>query len=130
MSDTQSDPTPGPWLTHITKQMKSTGVTALQGPEDAPDYEKNVHQVAQVNRDSLLEGDWKANARLIAAAGTAAHELPSDVDPVAAVEALPELLKLVEKFRDSVEALDRNFKSFGSEKEALNDFLNGLSADD
>ena len=32
-------------------------------------------------------------ARLIAAAGTAAQELPDEYDPVRAVEALPELLK-------------------------------------
>jgi len=38
----------------------------------------------------------RANARLIAAAGTAAHELPSEYDAVAAVRALPKIVSALE----------------------------------
>lgn len=50
-------------------------------------------QVASVRgRD---EQQMLTRARLIAAAGTAAHELPAEYDPVAAVEALPTGLEQV-----------------------------------
>jgi hypothetical protein len=69
-------------------------------------------------------------ARLIAAAGTAAQEAQKmGYDPVAAVEALPELLHVAESFRDSLKALDRNFRgTFEGEKEAVEDFLDALAS--
>lgn len=69
-------------------------------------------------------------ARLIAAAGTAAHEARDmGYDPVAAVESLPELLNLAAQLRGTLQALDRNFRgTFGGEKQAVENFLDALKS--
>jgi anti-sigma factor ChrR (cupin superfamily) len=89
MSEQQADndtdntqPTPGPW--EIDRS------PAWEDQITSGDY-----TVATVHYG--MAGKARANARLIAAAGTAASELPEEYDPVAAVEALPELLEAAEE---------------------------------
>jgi hypothetical protein len=49
------------------------------------------------SKPDSLEGD--ANARLIAAAGTAASELPKGCEPVGTVEALPKMIRALTRAR-------------------------------
>jgi hypothetical protein len=71
----------------------------------------------------------KANARLIAAAGTAAHELPSEYDPVAAVRTLPELLHLAEEFEKVFRVLEKNYPGkFDTELRSVDKLLATLDA--
>jgi hypothetical protein len=76
--DTDAQPTRGPWEA-ITIEKEGTFV----------DVKGEDSEVAQM---SVAGEEGKANAFLIAAAGTAASELPEEYDPVAAVEGLPRLL--------------------------------------
>jgi hypothetical protein len=77
-SDTEHmEPTPGPW--EIDRS------PAWEDQITSGDY-----TVATVHYG--MAGKARANARLIAAAGTAASELPDEYDPVAALEELPRLL--------------------------------------
>lgn len=56
-------PTPSPWQADVDHQPNETPlIIAHTKPEG------NAYVVAEVNQDGLLEGNWKANARLIAAA--------------------------------------------------------------
>jgi hypothetical protein len=62
-SETDAEPTPGPWQADVDHQPNETPlIIAHTKPEG------NAYIVAEVNQNGLLEGDWKANARLIAAA--------------------------------------------------------------
>jgi len=80
-TDTTSDtePTPGTWRADYFQNLLL--IDALQA-----DTTKLIAEVSQ-GRDQA-----EVNAHLIAAAGTAASELPEGYDPVAAVEELPRLL--------------------------------------
>jgi len=93
MSDTQSDPTLGPWemdepgsnrweifSTGTSRRFNRVAVVYAPKEDGRIDREKGI-----------------VNARLIAAAGTAAHELPREYDAVAAVEALPTGLERVRR---------------------------------
>lgn len=53
--------------------------------------------------EGIFRGDWRENAKLIAAAGTAAQhlrEMGYD-DPVAVIRAVPELLRVAERLGDA-----------------------------
>ena len=91
MSEEQADtddtqPTPGPW-------------TVYDPHNDAPFINSGPHP-SNICR-LMFSPHWGddevwANARLTAAAGTAASELPEEYDPVAVVEALPLLITALE----------------------------------
>jgi hypothetical protein len=51
----------------------------------------------------------EANARLIAAAGTAASELPDEYDPVTAIQALPVLVRVLETLQGFVDLTGDDF---------------------
>ena len=74
------------------------------------------------------ESAWE-RARLIAAAGTAAQEAKEmGYDPVAVVEAVPQMLAYMEDFQKALSSLDRNFPgTFESELNELCSFLNVLA---
>ena len=74
------------------------------------------------------ESAWE-RARLIAAAGTAAQEAKEmGYDPVAVVEAVPQMLAYMEDFQKALSSLDRNFPgTFESELNELCSFLNALA---
>jgi len=87
--ETDAGPTPGPWqLGHQRREVFGKGGYTL------------VHSRPTAMLSDLSERqakEIKANARLIAAAGTAAHEAREmGYDPVKAVEALPELLAKID----------------------------------
>jgi hypothetical protein len=90
--ETDAEPTPGPWQADVDYQSNETPlIIAHTKPEG------NAYIVAEVNQNGLLEGDWKANARLIAAAGTAVQEAKEmGYDAQKTVEALPTLLREIE----------------------------------
>lgn len=55
--------TPGPWQADVDHQPNETPlIIAHTKPEG------NAYVVAEVNQNGLLKGDWKVNARIIAAA--------------------------------------------------------------
>jgi hypothetical protein len=90
-NETDAEPTPGPWRTW------QAGEDPLINEEcvlaEHPDKQEPL-LVAEMNRTANdhtdFPGHWKANARLIAAAGTAAQEAKEmGYDPQKAVEALP-----------------------------------------
>jgi len=92
---TGAEPTPGPWRTW------QAGEDPLINEEcvlaEHPDKQEPL-LVAEMNRTANdhtdFPGHWKANARLIAAAGTAAQEAKEmGYDPQKAVEALPKLIE-------------------------------------
>jgi len=85
MSEQQADddtddtePTPGPW------HADNTYISAASG--------RAIATAARYGDDHEGSPEDLANARLIAAAGTATSELPDEYDPVAALEELPRLL--------------------------------------
>lgn len=92
-SDTDTAPTPGPWETDVPP--KRSLPPLVIGKHDG-DFEV----VATVKRPGggIFRGDWRENAKLIAAVGTAAQrlrEMGYD-DPVAVIRAVPELLRAAE----------------------------------
>jgi len=101
---TDAQPTPGPWRLGSDGVMQSDDDITIQTEEGWPDC-----TIASVNtavgdseylRDEI-DGHWRANARLIAAAGTSAHEAKEmGYDPQAAVETLPKLLRACEDAAD------------------------------
>jgi len=81
-SDTEHmEPTPGPW--------EIDRFPAWEDQITSGDY-----TVATVHYG--MAGKARANARLIAAAGTAVSELPDECDPVEAMRQLPKMLELLE----------------------------------
>jgi pyruvate/2-oxoglutarate dehydrogenase complex dihydrolipoamide acyltransferase (E2) component len=119
--ETDAEPTPGPWR--------------LPGPEDAVvlrDFgvvladlsdSKEAAIVAEANQafngETELEGHYEANARLIAAASTAAQEAREmGYDPVAAVGALPGLLAVLQDIDGMIEQL-----RYGTIRKMVNDAL-------
>ena len=92
MSD-KTMPTPGPWKG--TPGHPSGKFYGVHGP-------RPVVTFRGIARPCSEEG--QANARLIAAAGTAAHEVAQmGYDPVEAVRVLPELLEMLKHHRATVE---------------------------
>lgn len=93
-TDTDAQPTPGPWkIRH--------GV--VFSPEH---YPGDINQIASILASTPNHHDEaNANAQLIAAAGTAAQEAREmGYDPVAAVEALPKLLESTEQLLQAISA--------------------------
>jgi len=108
MSEQQADyhtddtqPTPGPW------KVEEDGLTivtlATYEPDGLP------ARIADANRFYLGEEEAKTNAELIAAAGTAASELPEEYDPVTAIQALPVLVRALETLQGSVDLTGDDF---------------------
>jgi hypothetical protein len=104
-SETDAEPTPGPWRTW------QAGEDPLINEEcvlaEHPDKQEPL-LVAEMNRTANdhtdFPGHWKANAGLIAAAGTAAQEAKDmGYDAQKAVEALPKILEALE---DTAEMMD------------------------
>jgi len=118
--DTDAEPTPGPWETDVTPN-----------GDFSADIIADREVVGTVNNPAggISRGNWKANARLIAAAGTAAQEAKEmGYDPVAVVEAVPQMLAYMEDFQKALSSLDRNFPgTFESELNELCSFLNALA---
>ena len=86
--ETDAKPTPGPW------EVNHDGPCPSVHAKDSSDSIAAVLLSANPSSDR----DVEANARLIVVAGTAAQEaVEMGYDPVAAVEALPELLKACQK---------------------------------
>jgi hypothetical protein len=109
--DTTSDaehmePTPGPW--EIDRS------PAWEDQITSGDY-----TMATVHYG--MAGKARANARLIAAAGTAASELPDEYDPVAAVEALPKVLKALSWALDLIDMYDEHLAEIDGEDQVYTD---------
>ncbi|MCS3667369.1 hypothetical protein GGP77_001598 [Salinibacter ruber] len=95
--ETDAEPTPRAWE-HDLKPMDGVDGRGIFGQDE----DGNMFVIANVNvpEQGLLEGDWRANARLIAAAGTAAQEAREmGYDPQRAVEGTPEQLTALERCR-------------------------------
>jgi len=90
--DTNAGPTPGPWRLPYSGDpliLQDNGVVLAESKGH-----KEPYMVAEVNQafneDTNLPGDWEANARLIAAAGTAAQEARESemgIDPIKMIQA-------------------------------------------
>lgn len=122
--ETDAKPTPGPWRIPEANPYSVTTESDEDGHHQT--ICRMIHGLHGVDQDQ----EKQANARLIAAAGTAAQEARDmGYDPQKAVEALPELLHVAESFRGSLKALDRNFRgTFEGEKEAVENFLDALAS--
>lgn len=84
--ETNLKPTPGPWFVH-----PGDSVVLINAENGDPVCATNTCSYYQKHSEQD-----KINAQLIAAAGTAASQLPEGVDPIAAVGALGEMVKLFE----------------------------------
>jgi hypothetical protein len=120
-SETDAEPTPGPAY--------ADGTYVVAGPPDGRPNGEVIMRPSGFGND-LPADEQRANARLTATAFDVAQEAKEmGYDPVAAVEALPQLLQVAESFRDSLKALDRNFRgTFEGEREAVENFLNALAS--
>jgi hypothetical protein len=107
-SDTEhTEPTPGHWRTWqagVDPLINEECVLAEVADREEPLLVAELNRTANEHTD--FPGHWKANARLIAAAGTAASVLPEEYDPVKAVKALPSLIAVLK----SVERADATKK--------------------
>jgi hypothetical protein len=120
--DTDTDdtqPTPGPW--DWTPQLDTTKVCYRAQVWD-PDGDSLA--VLESKPDSL-EAD--ANARLIAAAGTAASKLPEGTDPLSVMELLPDIYAVADWTVGSTKFRDEDGKAHPPDREfmvQLRDLLN------
>jgi len=99
--ETDAGPTPGPWEDDLAPMDGVDGISIL-----ATDEEDNLFAVASVNTPNtgLLEGDWRANARLIAAAGTAAQKAKLlGYHPEGAIRSMPGLIVALQEIADGHE---------------------------
>ena len=88
IDDTQ--PTPGPW--------ENNEQYIIKPPSDSgPMIQIADTGKASLRGNRLTVAEAKANARLIAAAGTAASELPDQYDPIASVKGLAQLVTAAEE---------------------------------
>ena len=85
-----TQPTPGPWENNGQYISKASS-----------ESERMVHVAdagkAHLKANPLTVEQAEANAELIAAAGTAASELPHWYDPIAVMEHLPDLIAAAEE---------------------------------
>ena len=95
--DTDAEPTPGPWITGHGGNPNGKPTSTIKTHPDGGHHSGNhTYHVADANM-ARPEAEKLANARLIAAAGTAAQEAKEmGYEPQKAVEALPELLRMME----------------------------------
>jgi len=115
MSDTQSKPYRAPCTIHPIEG--KNGTLTVSSGDGGPAY--RIAYVPNEN-DELSEEQQRFHARIIAAAGTAAHELPSEYDPVAAVEQLTELLQIFKQLQ--------TWQSLNGTKPTLADIHDALDA--
>ena len=95
--ETDAKPTPGPWTNKYAGNLESGEETV--GVKTTGEHYGCVADtsMARPKKENI------ANARLIAAAGTAAQEAREmGYDPVAAVEALPKLLEALEGAKECI----------------------------
>jgi len=120
MSETHDEPTPGIWYTH-TDADNALCVSSNRATDGVDKF------VACIKRaDNEVYEDAEANARLIAAAGTAAHELPDKYDAVAAMEELPELIRGLEELVSCLKEAHENAHPEGP----MRDRRYGLTVDE
>ncbi|MCS3610939.1 hypothetical protein [Salinibacter ruber] len=115
-TETDAEPTPGTWE-HDLNPLDGIDGRSIFGR----DKDGNLFVIANLNvpEQGLLEGDWRENARLIAAAGTAAQEAKEmGYDPQKAVEALPGLLAVLQDIDGMIEQL-----RYGTIRKMVNDVL-------
>lgn len=94
-----TDLPPGPWYFHVFESGKGPDVHVHWGVCTEPDL-KELHQYFAVSDGDIGDNVEQAIsiARLIAAAGTAAHEAREmGFDPIGAVEALPKALQALQE---------------------------------
>ena len=115
-----SQPTQGPWVvrdeypdseryTFVIQRDDPYGV----GPWNIASVYSSVPPA--ISKDPVMGDAAEANARLIAAAGTAASELPDDIDPVAAIKALPSLIRAARQVQRSQEPIHpRSWERLGN----------------
>lgn len=108
MTDKDTMPTPGPWEwdagdlgTEISYPKHIPYCTVF------PQHDEDL-VIAEVN-DRFDRDQGRANARLIVAAGTAAHEVKQmEFDPVEAVRFAPRSYTVLRLLRDNLNAVIRN----------------------
>jgi hypothetical protein len=112
---TDAEPTPGPWRAFEGK-LKATEVYQIfVQPDWAEEEYSDI--ICEMPRTSRPNDEQEANARLIAAAGTAAQEAEEmGYDPQKAVEALPELLEALEFARGGASRSGYNLPEHTKEK--------------
>ena len=125
--DTDAEPTPGPWITGHGGNPNGKPTSTIKTHPDGGHHSGNhTYHVADANM-ARPEAEKLANARLIAAAGTAAQEAKEmGYEPQKAVEALPEILaasrmafsRLATRLKDSDE---------GAVQEAIQRLQNALA---
>jgi len=124
-TETDVEPTPGPW------ELDEIAPSGLMKPIFVESGDATICAMAAfLEPNSHVDPkEALANARLIAAAGTAAQEAKEmGYDPVAVVEAVPQMLAYMEDFQKALSSLDRNFPgTFESELNELCSFLNALA---
>ena len=93
-----AQPTPGPWDWSPQKGKPGGSYLAQVWASDGDSL------ATLESRPNSTEAS--ANARLIAAAGTAASELPDGYDPIEVIKALPDILRAAERAVDSTDFRD------------------------
>lgn len=93
MPDTNAEPTPGPWHPHSDHR----GHCYVTDGDDGRIDETEIAGLIE-GRGGPHGDEPKANARLIAAAGTSAHEIPDEYDAVRAQKQHADIIKAADKF--------------------------------
>jgi len=120
MSETQTETDAEPDFSHIHAPWH------LESSDGLDDVSEGYLAVVNEN-DGLVGYAWEDDAPIIAAAGTAAQEAKEmGYDPVAAVEALPELLEALEGMTSETKPLSRVAKS--QQRTALMKAQNALAS--
>jgi len=120
MSDTQDEPTEGPVKISWASRSKMCHIVCAPPSEDGLPHNHIVDVIPPGEGFQGSRDEMDANAELVKAAFSAAHELPDDVDFVAAVEQLPKLLRIVQQLE--------NWQSRNGAKPTLADIHDVLDA--
>jgi len=137
MSEQQADydtnntqPTPGPWRLPEAGDFlvfQNRGLIIAELDEfDEPVVVGEVNEV--FNKDTDLPGHYEANARLIAAAGTAASLLPDGWNAIDVLQALPKLLRAADMAVDSTLFRDEDGHAYPPDRSQMVDLRNALNA--
>jgi hypothetical protein len=138
MSDTHDEPTEGPVKISWASRSNMCHIVCAPPSEDGlPDN----HIVDVIPPGQGFQGsrdEMDANAELIKAAFTTAHELPDEYDAVAAMEELPELIRGLEELVSCLKEAHENAhpegpmrdRRYGLAVDEAQDTLNAARADE
>jgi hypothetical protein len=136
MSEQQADydfddtePTPGTWRTWQVGEaplINEECVLAEVADKEQPLVVASLNRTANENTD--FPGHWKANARLIAAAGTAASEIQEDLNVIDLFRELPKIIRAADRAVDSTRFRDEDGRAHPPDRSHMVYLRNALNA--